>query len=73
MDIKVGTAEYDEVRDLAWIAIVAYPIGLLALVGALLFASRRAILTKRPTVLSRSIAFLYNEYEEEYFFWERAV
>ena len=56
--IECGTAEHDAARALAWIAIFLYPVGLLMLNAALLFAARRAILTNRPTALSRAISFL---------------
>ena len=70
VDIKVGTAAYDEVRTLAWIAILMYPIGLLTLVATLLLASRRPIRTRRPTGLSRAIAFLHKEFDTEHYWWE---
>jgi len=68
--IRCHTSEHHDATALAWTAIIVYPIGLLLLNGWLLFAARRPILTGRPTLLSRSIAFLYREYEPQFFWWE---
>ena len=68
--VECGTAEHDKAKALAWVAIILYPIGLLALNGALLFAARGAIVMNRPTPLSRAIAFLYREYLPHIFWWE---
>ena len=68
--IQCGTPEHDSVKRLAWLAILLYPIGLLVLYGALLFAARHAIQANRPTFLSRAIGFLYREYEVSLFWWE---
>ena len=59
VSIKIGTPEYDRALALAWVAISLYPIGLLVVSGALLFAARNAIRKHQPTVLSASISFLY--------------
>ena len=68
--IQCGTHEHDDAQALAWAAIILYPVGLLALNAALLFAARKAILSGRPTALSRSISFLYREFEPHLFWWE---
>ena len=68
--IQCGTHEHDDAQALAWAAIILYPVGLLALNAALLFAARKAILSGRPTTLSRSISFLYREFEPHLFWWE---
>ena len=68
--IECGTRQHTEAITLAWVAIILYPLGLLFVNGALLFASRRAVQSKRPTPLSRAIAFLYREYEPQFFWWE---
>ena len=47
-----------------------YPVGLIVLNCALLVASRKAILTRRPTLLSKATAFLHKEYEPWAFWWE---
>ena len=62
------SAEHDLVTAVAWLAIALYPIGLIVLNGALLLCARTAILKKKPTPLSRAIAFLHHEYEP-WAFW----
>ena len=66
------TAEYASLRQVAFIAMAIYPIGLVLLNGALLFAARKAILLERATLLSGAIKFLYREYKREFFWWELA-
>ena len=68
--IQCGTSKHSDAKALAWAAILIYPVGLLVLNGALLFAARHAIATGKHTLLSRSIAFLYREYEVHLFWWE---
>ena len=70
VDIRLGTSQYERARALAWAAIFLYPIGLLILTAVLLFAARGAIRSGQATPLSRAIAFLYREYEKEFFWWE---
>ena len=71
--VQCGTDEHDEAIRLAWIAIILYPIGLLALNGGLLYAARKSILTNKHTALSRAIAFLYRDFEKQLFWWEGSV
>jgi hypothetical protein len=52
------------------VAILIYPIGLLLVNAALLFAARKAIQSRRPTALSRAIAFLHREFKPQFFWWE---
>ena len=52
-------------------AICIYSVGIPILYAALLYSARRSIRGEAaPTVLSRSIAFLYREYEPHLSFWE---
>ena len=62
VSIQCGTGEHDDAKALAWAAILIYPVGLLVLNGALLFAARRAIRNDKPTTLSHAIDFLHREY-----------
>ena len=68
--IRCGSEEHDKARLLAWIAVIVYPIGLLAVCLSLLLYCRKAIVQKRYTSLSIAIAFLYREYEPQFFYWE---
>ena len=47
-----------------------YPLGMLLLMGAFLFATRKAIRANRPTYLSTALSFLYREYRTAAFWWE---
>ena len=62
VSIQCKTRQHDAARQLAWVAVAIYPVGLLALNGALLFAARNAIVSGRASALSRSIDFLHREY-----------
>jgi hypothetical protein len=68
--IECGTAEHEEAQAYAVVAILVYPVGMLGLTGALLWRSRRAILSGKPTKLSTAIGFLHREYELHHFWWE---
>ena len=62
VSISCGSSEHSRVKAIAIAAVLLYPVGLLVLQAWLLFAARHAIQKKRPTALSRSIAFLHQEY-----------
>ena len=66
-------ARVDRNPPLQWLAILVYPVGYLLFVASLLLAARKAILLKKPTRLSRALAFLYREYEKSFYFWEVGV
>ena len=51
---------------------VVYPIGLMALNAALLTKASKAIVGGKMTPLSRSIVFLYKEFDVVTFWWEIA-
>jgi hypothetical protein len=71
VSIECGhTDAHHEVKNLAVGAIILYPIGLLVLNAALLYHARKAIVMKRPSVLSQAIGFLHREYEIDFFWWE---
>ncbi len=70
VSIQCYTDQHDEAIALAWVALLVYPIGTLALNAALLYAARHAILNNKPTPLSVAIAFLHREFEPQYFWWE---
>lgn len=67
VEVRCGSAEHERITAVAWIAIALYPIGLLALYAALLFTAHKDILRRRSTLLTSSIAFLYQEYEPHFF------
>ena len=68
--VECGTTAHQRAKTLAWITILMYPVGLLLVNAVLLYCARRAILERRPSVLSSSIAFLWREYKPDVFWWE---
>lgn len=63
VSIESGTSDAAFSTMLAWIAVLIYPVGLMAVNLLLLVLARGAIIDNKPTPLSRSIAFLYREYD----------
>lgn len=70
--IECYTDEHRRAMWLAWVTIFSYPIGVFAVLLALLMRASPAILAGKSTILSRSIHFLYAEYVREAFWWELA-
>ena len=68
--IQCDTSQHSEAKALAWVAICLYPVGLFVINAALLYAARKAIVSKRPTTLSKAISFLHAEYDLTLFWWE---
>ena len=68
--IQCDTPEHEEAQAYAWVAILIYPVGLLVTFAALLWRTRRAILSEKHTPLSRAVSFLYREYKPHMFWWE---
>ena len=62
--------EYGAVINLAWAAIVLYPLAIPLVCLVLLLSTRKAILNEQPTPLSRALAFLHQDYEPSMFWWE---
>ena len=62
--------EYHRVVSLAVVAIGLYPIAIPLVCLLLLLKARTSILTEQPTALSRSLAFLHQDYEPPMFWWE---
>ena len=73
VSIECGTGSHAQVQTLGYVAIIVYPVGLLLLFGVLLYTSRDEIKSGRQaTRLSKSIAFLYREYETGWYGWGEA-
>ena len=70
--VRCDGAEYADVRTLAVLALLLYPIGIPLAYGGLLFLARRALLDGKPTVLSQALTFLHGEYHARFFWWELA-
>jgi len=65
-----GTPRHGTVKLVAWIGVIAYPIGIFLFCAVLLFRASTAILAGKETPLTRAIGFLYREYDPECFWWE---
>ena len=70
VSIECGTAEHHRVQIVAWLAVVAYPIGITLFCMTLLFKAAPALIAGKKTPLTRSIRFLYAEYTRECFWCE---
>ena len=68
--VECYTAEHARVKDLAWLCIALYPIGISLLYAVLLLRARHAILDEHPTSLSKALGFLTRDYEPQYLWWE---
>ncbi len=68
--VECDSEEHSQVKQLAWLGILLYPVGISALYALLLLASRRAILNDKPTSLSRALGFLVRDYEPVFYWWE---
>ena len=62
--------DHDTIKVVAMIAVFVYPFGLIVTNGVLLMAARKAILSGKPSTLSRATSFLHREYEKPFFWWE---
>ena len=70
VEVECDSAEHESIRWNARAALILYPIGLLVLIGSLLMAARKDILSLRKTTLSTATAFLHKDYEPHMFWWE---
>ena len=62
--------EHGTITGVAWLALFLYPLGIICIFAALLLHARKAILAKRPTLLSQAVRFLYREYQPDFYYWE---
>ena len=69
---RCGGPEHAKAVNLAFFAILLYPIGIPALYLLLLFCARGAILRDRPTRLSSALSFLHRDFEARMYGWEIA-
>jgi hypothetical protein len=70
VSVSCDTQEHTEIIILAWAELIVYAFGQIVFFGALLFCARKAILSQKPTGLSKAIAFLWREYEPWAYWWE---
>lgn len=72
VSIECDGDEHRHVTFWAWVAIAIYPLGIFASYAALLRMARDAIVSGKPTPLSRALGFLHREFVSSYFAWELA-
>ena len=65
--IACSSEQHAQVEGLAVAAILVYPVGLIILNGLLLQWARGAIISGKPTDLSRALAFLHKEFVRSYY------
>jgi hypothetical protein len=70
VSIECDTPDHDAVEQLAWVAVLIYPIGVWLGCLAILRKASTAILSGTATPFSRSVAFLYKGYTVSAFWWE---
>ena len=66
--VKVMDADYVLLWWSAFAAVMVYPVGIPVCYLALLLYTRRALLSEKPTKLSRALHFLHGSYKR-HFFW----
>lgn len=67
VSIDCNASDYTTVTLIAWVAVILYPIGIWVFCFVLLWRASSTIVAGKQTPLSRSIAFLYKEYDVECF------
>jgi hypothetical protein len=64
--------EHERAKAVAWIAVLIYPVGLLAFNASLLLVSRRDILAGHSSTLAEATTFLHGDYVRHFYAWELA-
>ena len=54
--VECGTDSHRRVRDVAWLGIFLYPVGVSLFYAVFLLAARRALVEDKPTALSKALA-----------------
>jgi hypothetical protein len=62
--------EYQATRNTALVMMVVWPIGVPFMYALLLWLSRDAVRTGKPTSLSKATAFLWADYDPSAYLWE---
>ena len=70
VSVRCGTPAHQHVKNVAWGAVLAYPLGVWALNAVFLALVRRAVLSGRETALAHATGFLHREYKTQFFSWE---
>ena len=70
VSIECGTTEHGHVQLVAWLAVIAYPAGIILFCVVLLFKAAPALIAGKETPLTRATAMLHREYDPSCFWWE---
>ena len=68
VSIECRTPAHDQIRALAWTAVLMYPVGVWVVIFFLLLWVRGDVGAHQKSPLTKSLAFLYREYETS-FYW----
>ena len=68
--VECGTDSHRRVRDIAWLGIFLYPVGISLFYAVLLLAARRALVEDKPTALSKALSFLVRDYDFKFMWCE---
>lgn len=69
-----GSPEYNNVLVIAWMGILLWPVGMVAMYAAVLLPCRFMLLDNQPaSPLLHATAFLHRDYKAPYFWWEIAA
>ena len=69
-DFRVDCDQDTNVRALAYVAILFYPVALPVTYGYLLKKSYKNIKHRQPSELSRALAFLWRDFEPRFYYWQ---
>ena len=64
------SAMHENAKNMAWLGILLYPVGISALYIALMLRARRSILDGKQTALSKALDFLVRDFEPAYLWWD---
>ena len=70
MSIRCYSEQHRDVRALAILAVLVYPVGLFLFTALLLLQARPAIQSEVSTIQSEATQFLHREYKKHFFAWE---
>ena len=62
--------EHREIRRIASVLVALWPIGMVVLYAVLLVPVAKPITQRRSSALTKATAFLWRDYEVDYFWWE---
>jgi hypothetical protein len=63
LSLQCNTPNHDQIKPVAWLLVVLWPIGVVALYLFVLLKCRAPIMTRRPNKLAAAALFLHQDYE----------